>query len=220
MNEFKTPMFQAMQIAGRVKGQQQVIDSRDVADMIGKRHEHVLRGIGRILDREPNYKSEFIESPYRAGTGKSYRRYLVTQDGYERLLSQFIHRAQPASLERGFQTWLETLFNRKYLEKQKTIGGYRIDFVLVDSVFIEYDEKEHIYQTEYDLQKEHDVIEIAWKQTIEENPWLAKSEPSEHISFIRVKEGDEVEGIRKILLELSRVTGSELAMFLNKGETE
>lgn len=56
---------------------QQVLDSRDVAKMLGKTHAHLVRDIDRYindLDQNPKLDSDqfFIESSYQAGTGKMH----------------------------------------------------------------------------------------------------------------------------------------------------
>ena len=66
----------------------QYLDSRDVAKMIGRRHDHLIRDIdGYIsdIDQTPNLGADsfFIESSYTAGTGKTYKRYLFTKQGCE-----------------------------------------------------------------------------------------------------------------------------------------
>ena len=63
---------------------QQVLDSRDVAKMLGKTHAHLVRDIDRYindLDQNPKLDSDqfFIESSYQAGTGKNYKCYLLTK---------------------------------------------------------------------------------------------------------------------------------------------
>lgn len=93
MNEFKTPMFQAMHVAAQVKEQQQVIDSRDVADMIGKRHDNLVRDISEhieVINQTSELSSDdyYIESSYQAGTGKSYRCYLLTKLGCEMIANK------------------------------------------------------------------------------------------------------------------------------------
>lgn len=93
MNEFKTPMFQAMHIATQVKEQQQVIDSRDVAEMMGKRHDHLVRDIDNqieVMSQNPNLGADdyYIESSYQSGTGKSYRCYLLTKLGCEMIANK------------------------------------------------------------------------------------------------------------------------------------
>lgn len=93
MNEFKTPMFQAMQVAGRVKEQQQAIDSRDIAEMMDKRHSDLVRDIDthvKAMSQNANLRSDdyYIESSYQAGTGKSYRCYLLTKLGCEMIANK------------------------------------------------------------------------------------------------------------------------------------
>ncbi|KKX54443.1 Rha family transcriptional regulator [Brevibacillus borstelensis] len=65
---------------------QLLVDSREVAEMIGKQHRNLLRDIDgyvSILNQNSNLSSDqfFIESSYEAGTGKSYKCYLLTRKG-------------------------------------------------------------------------------------------------------------------------------------------
>jgi len=66
------------------ESKQQVIDSRDVAKMIGKTHKNLVRDIDRYInDLHQSSKLSpdqfFIESSYQAGTGKNYKCYLLTK---------------------------------------------------------------------------------------------------------------------------------------------
>lgn len=63
-----------------------LVDSREVAEMTDKRHADLIRdidGYKAIIDQNANLRSDqfFIESDYVAGTGKSYRCYLLTRKG-------------------------------------------------------------------------------------------------------------------------------------------
>ena len=65
-----------------------VIDSRDVANMIGKTHKNLVRDIDRYINdlhQSSKLSSDqfFIESSYQAGTGKHYKCYLLTKQGCE-----------------------------------------------------------------------------------------------------------------------------------------
>ena len=67
---------------------QQVIDSRDVARMIGKTHRHLMRDIrGYINDMEDSPKLDspkfFIESSYISAQNKELPCYLLTKQGCE-----------------------------------------------------------------------------------------------------------------------------------------
>ncbi|MFT9455731.1 MAG: Rha family transcriptional regulator [Liquorilactobacillus hordei] len=64
------------------------IDSREVAKMLDKRHADLMRdirGYKNDLDQNANLRSDdfFVESVYRAGTGKEYSCYLLTKAGCE-----------------------------------------------------------------------------------------------------------------------------------------
>lgn len=67
---------------------QDVMDSRDVAKMIGKIHRHLMRDIRRYindLDESPKLDSRrfFIESSYESQQGKTLPCYLLTKQGCE-----------------------------------------------------------------------------------------------------------------------------------------
>lgn len=70
------------------ESKQQVIDSRDVARMIGKTHRHLMRDIrGYINDMEDSPKLDspkfFIESSYISAQNKELPCYLLTKQGCE-----------------------------------------------------------------------------------------------------------------------------------------
>lgn len=61
-------------------------DSRQVAEMIGKRHDHLMRSIDgyvEVLGQNPKLGADnfFIKSSYQAGTGKTYPCYKLTRKG-------------------------------------------------------------------------------------------------------------------------------------------
>ena len=63
------------------------ISSREVAEMMGKEHKHILEKIDKLNDdlQSLTFGSDkyWIESNYKSGTGKSYREYQVTELGCE-----------------------------------------------------------------------------------------------------------------------------------------
>ncbi len=64
------------------------LDSREVADMVEKRHADLLRDIEvylGYLGQNADLRSDefFLESSYQAGTGKEYKCYLITKKGCE-----------------------------------------------------------------------------------------------------------------------------------------
>lgn len=65
-----------------------LLDSREVAEMIGKNHAHLTRDITSYIgyiSQNPKLVSDdyFIESSYAAGTGKAYKCFKLTKMGCE-----------------------------------------------------------------------------------------------------------------------------------------
>lgn len=92
------------------------LDSREVAEMVGKRHSDLLRDIETYIsyisqNANLRYDDFFLESSYRAGTGRTYKCYQVTRKGCE-----FI--AHKLTGEKGAQ-FTATYINRFHeMEKQ------------------------------------------------------------------------------------------------------
>lgn len=69
---------------------QLVTDSRQVAEHFGKRHDHVIRDIESLISQNPKLGADyFYQSNYTAGTGKSYKMYLMNRDGFSLLVMGF-----------------------------------------------------------------------------------------------------------------------------------
>ena len=67
-----------------------LVSSREVAERFEKRHDHVLRDVEALLDQNPKLGADyFIESSYKAGTGKPYKQYELTRDGFSLLAMGF-----------------------------------------------------------------------------------------------------------------------------------
>ena len=65
-----------------------VLNSRDVADMLSKRHSDLIRDIEQYEEyfyqnADLRFDDFFIKSSYLAGTGKSYKNYQITKKGCE-----------------------------------------------------------------------------------------------------------------------------------------
>lgn len=68
--------------------------SRDVADLFGKRHDHILRDIANLIQSEPSLAQgglpTFGDTPYiEASNGQTYRQYEMTRDGFTLLAMGF-----------------------------------------------------------------------------------------------------------------------------------
>ena len=66
-----------------------VVSSREVANNFEKQHKHVLESIENIKAENSAETKMFIESSYKAGTGKNYKEYLLTKDGFSLLVMGF-----------------------------------------------------------------------------------------------------------------------------------
>ncbi|QAS52416.1 ORF6C domain-containing protein [Halobacillus litoralis] len=65
---------------------QVLADSREVAEMTGRRHDHLIRDIDgyfAVLNQNPDLGADqfFMKSTYQSGTGRNYKRYLLTRKG-------------------------------------------------------------------------------------------------------------------------------------------
>ena len=68
---------------------QLVVTSRQIAEDFEKRHADVLEKIEELIKTEKSVMTMFIESSYKAGTGKEYKEYLITRDGFSLLVMGF-----------------------------------------------------------------------------------------------------------------------------------
>lgn len=67
-----------------------VVTSRQVATDFEKRHADVIEKIEELIKTENSVMTKmFIESSYKAGTGKRYKEYLLTRDGFSLLVMGF-----------------------------------------------------------------------------------------------------------------------------------
>ena len=66
-----------------------VVSSRRVADNFGNQHKHVLEAIENIKAENSALMDMFYETSYKAGTGKSYKEYLMNRDGFSLLVMGF-----------------------------------------------------------------------------------------------------------------------------------
>ncbi len=92
-------------------------DSRQVAEMTGKRHDHLIRdieGYKAILDENPNLGSQnfFIKSNYKVpGNNKTYTCYLLTRKGCDMV-------ANKMTGERGILFTAEYVTRFEQMERQ------------------------------------------------------------------------------------------------------
>lgn len=105
---------------------QQVLDSREVAKMIGKRHDHLVRDIRRYIndiDDSPKLGAPqfFIKSTYKSKQGKNLPCYLLTKQGCE-----FVANKLTGKKGNLFTAQYVSLFNTMQAKQQKP-DSYMID---------------------------------------------------------------------------------------------
>ena len=66
-----------------------VVSSRQISENFGKQHKNVVQAIENIKAENSAVTKMFIESSYKAGTGKNYKEYLLTRDGFSLLVMGF-----------------------------------------------------------------------------------------------------------------------------------
>lgn len=65
------------------------VSSLQVAEDFGKQHKNVVQAIENIKAENSAVTPMFIESSYQAGTGKRYKCYDITRDGFSLLVMGF-----------------------------------------------------------------------------------------------------------------------------------
>lgn len=189
-----------------------VVSSRQVAKEFGKEHSHVLRDIENIIKRNPELNKNFIKNSYKVGgNNKNYKEYLLTKEGKEIIENKFKYNIRNARFEYKFYNLLKEFFPNENIICQMPVLSFKVDFYLpFANIIIEYDEKHHKYSIEKDeirIKKIRKEIMRRISQGIplfegdepDYSPWL-KDKDILHV--IRVKEGEEIKGIREILITM------------------
>ena len=78
-----------MNIKVYFKNEQIVTDSRNVAEVFGKRHDHVLRSIESLKRDVPNFGEMFFETTMPDSYGREQRVFLMNRDGFTLLAMGF-----------------------------------------------------------------------------------------------------------------------------------
>lgn len=102
-----------------IKDGQVVMDSREVAEMLDKRHDHLLRDIKgyiEVLDQSPSLgtASFFIEDTYKNDNNQSYPCYLLTKLGCDMV-------ANKMTGEKGIL--FTATYVKKFDEMEKSLNG-------------------------------------------------------------------------------------------------
>lgn len=188
-----------------------VVSSRKVAEDFKKKHKHVLEAIENIIKRNPELNKDFIESKYTTERGRKYKEYLLTKEGKEIIENKFKYNIRNARFEYKFYNLLKEFFPNENIIYQMPVLSFKVDFYLpFANIIIEYDENHHKYSTEKDeirikkirkeiMRKISQGIPLFEGDEADYSPWL-KDKDILHV--IRIKEGEEIKGIREILITM------------------
>lgn len=189
-----------------------VVTSRQVAEDFEKRHSDVLRAIENLIKRNPELNKDFVESKYQHPQNKLwFSEYLLTRQGKEIIESKFKYNTRNARFEYKFYNLLKEFFPNENIIYQMPVLNFKVDFYLpFANMIIEYDEQHHNYSTEKDeirikeirkeiMEKISQGIPLFEGDEAEYSPWL---KDMDILHVIRVKEGEEIKGIREILITM------------------
>lgn len=189
-----------------------VVSSRQIAKDFCKRHADVIASIENIKKRNPELDKYFIESTYTDKSNRQTKEYLLTEEGKEIIENKFKYNTRNARFEYKFYNLLKEFFPNENIVCQMQVLSFRVDFYLpFANIIIEYDEKHHKYSIEKDeirikeIRKEimnkisQGIPLFEGDEEVEYSPWL-KDKDILHV--IRVKEGEEIKGIREILITM------------------
>ena len=202
---------------------QVLASSREVAEKFGKRHDSVLRDIDNIIKTNQVLQSDFILHSYKNSRNKEYRCYLLTNKGLNILNTKYTYSAMNPRFEYKFEYLLREMFPSAIIISQYPILNYRIDFFMPElNMIIEYDEEQHKYSKEEDIKRIKEIKAELNKMVVigeplyngcsnEPNPWL---EGKDIFSVVRVKKGEEIEGLRNICIEITENTNQPCSDFM------
>ena len=151
-----------------------VVNSRVIAEQLGKEHRGVLRNLDNMLETSDS-SSLIISSTYVNEQNKqTYREYLLTKKGLGLYLNriQLLKNKIPESLlefadmtqfhtytrfEISFLDMLEEALNELNIvgTRQYNVDKYRVDFYIPNlNICIEYDEEYHCSKTDKDTERQ------------------------------------------------------------------
>lgn len=105
------------------------VSSLQVANDFEKQHKDVVRAIENLKAQNCALTKMFIETTYTAGTGKAYKRYDITRDGFSLLVMGFTGKK---ALEWKLK-YIEA-FNLMEDKLRNTLNGINIEDIIVKSV--------------------------------------------------------------------------------------
>lgn len=190
-------------------------NSIEIANKYNRENKHVNEDIRRILKSCPSLESEFILSEYTSLRNRKYPLYLLTEKALNILDTKYSYSAMNPRFETKFENLLREMFPSEKIFTQYQILNYRIDFFMPDlHMIVEYDEEQHKYSKEKDENRINKIKEKLNQMVIngeplyegdtdEPCPWL---EGVDLFSVIRIEKGKEIDGIRRLCIEITERT--------------
>ncbi len=149
-------------------------DSRQIARHFEKRHDHIMRDIGSILNQcqdAPNFGEMFIPSTYKDSYGRRQRSYQLTRDGFSLLVM-------------GFTGQKALSWKLKYIEAfnamENQMSRVRIPETFADALRLAADQAEQ-------LEKQRPLVRFAEHVASSEQSMLVRE-----IAKIASKQGIEI----------------------------
>ena len=82
-------MNELVSVDVRIEQDQMITDSRNIADVFGKQHKHILRDIENLKKDVPNFGQMFLESTKPDSYGREKKIYIMNRDGFTLLAMGF-----------------------------------------------------------------------------------------------------------------------------------
>lgn len=202
------------------QNKQLYVDSREIAEVTNKRHAHLVRDIDNykeIISQNPKLVSDdfFIESSYKAGTGKKYKNYLLTKKGCDMV-------ANKMTGEKGIlftATYVDAFYQMQEQIKQTAITSSD-SYMIEDPV---QRAKRWIEEQQEKLMLEQEIGELKPKADYVDE--ILKSNGTMTATQIAADYGLSANKLNKILNEarLQRKVGNQWILYkehMNKGLTK
>lgn len=189
----------------------------DISKHYQKSHNHVMRDIDNLVKTKPELLEHIKESEYTNTRNKKYRCYLLDEYSSKALVNKYDFKIHNPRFEAMFSDMLKVLFPNELILQQYHILDYRIDFFMPNvNLIIEYDEEHHDLEVNKnkDVERMNNIVNELTRMVVvgeplyknasdEPQPWL---ENKNIFSVIRVKKGEEIDGLRRICIEITENT--------------
>jgi len=195
------------------------VSSRTLSDMFEKRHDHVIRDIQKMSSKV-EIKKELCY--YKDKKGQMRKYYKIEPSSAKIIENKYKLNTHCVKDEYKFKEMLETIFTRTEILYQYKIGDYRVDFYFPDmGIIVEYDEEHHLRQLEKDKERENAILEImkhnivtGYDYTVESNENLERVDKEEITKILRIKKGDELNGLRELCILITELRMSPCSDFM------